>query len=484
MLSVPPVLRYPQCALAFTADHGNQALALQGVPTHGAAKRQGSPSSSEPTAASAASAAGWLQGLWRPAVHQSGLWMPLQACTAAVSGGRRRDQGDARPRIAKPPKAFHCSAPPPLPLNAHTQIACQTLAAARRASQPLELRLAAGLPFLAARSSFDHIHMSAELALGRAGGLQAGAGSSASTAAVTATAPTTMSAGLMALTGDQWRGRSPPRRSTPPPYHRAPAAGAGRRAAALARSLAPPAEPRLHAGCLSATACTFDAAIRAIHTQLNAQSPPMQAHDHRRCRRRRRQPNALPGRATHPAALVACPHAVGGPVIGAVVIFFAIYMVWKRVDHRSWRGHPIPQPAPRKAGACSWALEPQGSARCGLKCLPRCKMLDLDEAHMELLCAACCPCCPPASTHRLPHATGRPIASHVHPPPARIQPPPPHAARFHPAVVLIAEPKSVKIPVVIVQPDRALDVGYPFAPRHARSASSGSCGSEGSLDYR
>ena len=52
------------------------------------------------------------------------------------------------------------------------------------------------------------------------------------------------------------------------------------------------------------------------------------------------------------------------------------------------------------------------------------------------------------------------------------------------AVVLIAEPKCVKIPVVIVQPDRALDVGYPFAPRHARSASAGSTGSEGSLDYR
>lgn len=51
-------------------------------------------------------------------------------------------------------------------------------------------------------------------------------------------------------------------------------------------------------------------------------------------------------------------------------------------------------------------------------------------------------------------------------------------------MVLIAEPKSVKIPVVIVQPDKALDVGYPFAPRLARSASTGSLGSEGSLDYR
>lgn len=91
---------------------------------------------------------------------------------------------------------------------------------------------------------------------------------------------------------------------------------------------------------------------------------------------------------------------VGGPVIGAIIIFFAVWMVWKRVDLHSWRGHPIPQPVTRKA------------------------------------------------------------------------------------VVLIAEPKCVKIPVVIVQPDRALDVGYPFAPRHARSASAGSTGSEGSLDYR
>lgn len=96
----------PSCALAFTADHGNQAAALQDVPARRAAKQQGSPSSPEPTAASAASVAGRLQGHCRPAVHQSGLWMPLQACTAAASGGRRRDQGDARPRIAKPPKHF------------------------------------------------------------------------------------------------------------------------------------------------------------------------------------------------------------------------------------------------------------------------------------------------------------------------------------------------------------------------------------------
>ncbi|KAI7842543.1 hypothetical protein COHA_003780 [Chlorella ohadii] len=91
---------------------------------------------------------------------------------------------------------------------------------------------------------------------------------------------------------------------------------------------------------------------------------------------------------------------IGGPVLGTVIICFAIWMVWKRVDRNAWRGHPVQQPVARRA------------------------------------------------------------------------------------VVLIAEPKSVKIPVVIVQPDKALDVGYPFAPRHARSASTGSLSSEGSLDYR
>ena len=69
------------------------------------------------------------------------------------------------------------------------------------------------------------------------------------------------------------------------------------------------------------------------------------------------------GRSTR-RGTAAPPRAVGGPVIGAIIIFFAIWMVWKRVDLHSWRGHPIPQPVARKAGGCCMRADllPAGSA--------------------------------------------------------------------------------------------------------------------------
>ena len=100
----------------------------------------------------------------------------------------------------------------------------------------------------------------------------------------------------------------------------------------------------------------------------------------------------------HPLPPLPGPTPVGGPVLAACVLLFALVVVCRRIDWHRWRhGHPVEPPR----GAVTAKLE-----------------------------------------------------------------------------VVVASPRPVKIPVVCLQPDRCLDVAFPYKARHARTASGASTGGD------
>ena len=168
----------------------------------------------------------------------------------------------------------------------------------------------------------------------------------------------------------------------------------------------------------------------------------------------------LPAAAATPPARLPLLPAVAAPVVCAAVCLFAMFILWRRIDHRNWRGVPEVQPkkgkrAGREGG---WGAACSGTQPAAPSAAPALVRASALRTGVVRLSPAPSPQQPQPKQQQQqqqqqqqPHHSS--CSSHFH---AQA---PPHDPSARAAVPLIL-PRSVKIPVVVLEPDRSFAVGY------------------------